>query len=162
MAAEVAAKIGQSVVEKVITESQKAPGSMPTGDSDFAKVLTTKLEAQNEMTKQIINSMGMGPDMNKIHAISAEGLEIKPSQVTVHEEIRTNGKALDLLTDVNRGALQMDGIMELTTSGKRFSPGELLAMQAGMHQIALSIDLTGKIVEQVNTGTKQLLNTNFQ
>lgn len=162
MAVDVTAKIGQSVVEKVITEAQKNTGGGAGESSDFAKILSTKLETQTEMTKQIMNSMGMGPDANKLHSISAEGLEIKPSQVTVNQEIRTNGKALDLLTDVNRGALQMDSIMELTTSGKKFSPGELLAMQAGMHQIALSIDLTGKIVEQVNTGTKQLLNTNFQ
>lgn len=162
MAADPAAKIGQSVVEKVITEAQKNTASVTGESSDFAKVLATKLDTQTEMTKQIMNSFGMGPDMNKVKSLSAEGLEIKPSQVTVTQEIRTNGKALDLLTDVNRGALQMDSLMELTTSGKKFSPGELLAMQAGMHQIALSIDLTGKIVEQVNTGTKQLLNTNFQ
>lgn len=157
---DIAAKVGQSVAEKVMTDAQKGTGG--AGGSDFEKVLTSKLEMQTEMTKQIMNSFGMGPDANKIHSISAEGLEIKPSEVTVNQEIRTNGKTLDLLSDVNRGALQMESLMELTTSGRKFSPPELLAMQAGMHQIALSIDLTGKIVEQANTGTKQLLNTSFQ
>lgn len=156
---EVALKVGQSIAERVVADASKNAASGQY--SDFEKVLTTRLESQSEMTKQIMNAFGMGEE-KKIQAVSAEGLEIKPSQVTVHQEIRTQGKAMDLLSDVNRGALQMDGLMELTTSGRKFMPAELLAMQAGMHQIALSIDLTGKIVEQVNTGTKQLLNTSFQ
>ena len=159
--AEIAAKVGQSIAEKVLTEAQK---NAPTagGESDFQKVLTTKLEAQSEMTKQIMNSFGMGNDATKIKSVSAEGLEIKPNQVSANQEITTHGKTMDLLSDVNRGALQMDNLMELTTSGRKFTPPELLAMQAGMHQIALSIDLTGKIVETLNSGTKQLLNTSFQ
>ena len=164
---DIAMKVGQSIAEKVITEAQKSGGpaggaGSVGGESSFEKVLTSKLEMQSEMTKQIMSQMGMGPETNKIHSISAEGLEIKPSQVAGEQEIRTGGKAMDLLSDVNRGALQMDNLMELTTSGRKFSPPELLAMQAGMHQIALSIDLTGKIVEQFNNGTKQLLNTSFQ
>src|SRR3989338_73779 len=165
--ADIAMKVGQSIAEKVITQAQNGGGSagglsQAGGGSNFEKVLTSKLEMQSEMTKQIMSQMGMGPETSKLHSISAEGLEIKPSQVTVHQELRTNGRAMDLLSDVTRGALQMDGLMELTTSGRKFPPPELLAMQAGMHQIALSIDLTGKIVEQVNPGTKQLLNTSFQ
>jgi hypothetical protein len=159
--AEIATKVGTSIAEKVLTEAQKG-GPLGMGESDFQKVLTSKLEAQTEMTKQIMNSFGMGPESTKIQAVSAEGLEIKPAQVSANQEIRTHGKTMDLLTDVNRGALQMDSLMELTTSGRKFTPPELLAMQAGMHQIALSIDLTGKIVETINSGTKQLLNTSFQ
>jgi hypothetical protein len=159
--AEIATKVGQSIAEKVITESQKN-SPIAGSESDFQKVLTSKLEAQSEMTKQIMNSFGMGADSTKLKAVSAEGLEINPTQVSNNQEIRTHGKTMDLLTDVNRGALQMDSLMELTTSGRKFTPPELLAMQAGMHQIALSIDLTGKIVETLNSGTKQLLNTSFQ
>lgn len=158
--AEIATKVGTSIAEKVLTEAQKN-SPLNGKESDFQKVLTARLESQSEMTKQIVNAFGMGQDA-KIHSVSAEGLEIKSGQVAANQEIRTHGKTLDLLSDVNRGALQMDSLMELTTSGRKFSPPELLAMQAGMHQIALSIDLTGKIVEQVNTGTKQLLNTSFQ
>jgi hypothetical protein len=157
---DIAAKVGASVAEKVLTEAQKN-SPLKGNESDFQKVLTARLESQSEMTKQIVNAFGMGPE-TKLHAVSAEGLEIKPSEITANQEIRTHGKTMDLLSDVNRGALQMDNLMELTTSGRKFTPPELLAMQAGMHQIALSIDLTGKIVEQVNTGTKQLLNTSFQ
>ncbi len=158
--ADIAAKIGTSIAEKVLTDVQKNAPLKGT-ESDFQKVLTARLESQSEMTKQIVNAFGMGSD-TKIHSVSAEGLEIKSGEITANQEIRTHGKTMDLLSDVNRGALQMDSLMDLTTSGRKFTPPELLAMQAGMHQIALSIDLTGKIVEQINTGTKQLLNTSFQ
>ncbi len=156
--ADIALKVGQSIAERIVTDASKGSAAGPY--SNFEQVLTSRLDSQSQMTKQIMSAFGMGED-KKLQAVSAEGLEIKPSQVTVHEEIRTNGKAMDLLSDVNRGALQMDNLMELTTSGRKFSPAELLAMQAGMHQIALGIDLTGKIVEQVNSGVKQLLQTNF-
>jgi hypothetical protein len=161
--ADIASNIVANIAEKVVTESPKASPSVgSTGASEFEKVLTGRLESQSEMTKQIINAFGGGGQEFKPKSISAEGLEIRTSEVTSQQEIRTHGKTLDLLSDVNRGALQMESMMDMTTSGRKFSPPELLAMQAGMHQIALSIDLTGKIVEQVNTGTKQLLNTSFQ
>ncbi len=164
--AEIASNIVANIAEKAVTESSKsAPsvGSAGTGGvSEFEKVLTGRLESQSEMTKQILSAFGGGDQNFKPKSISAEGLEIRTSEVTSQQEIRSHGKTLDLLSDVNRGALQMENLMDLTTSGRKFSPPELLAMQAGMHQIALSIDLTGKIVEQVNSGTKQLLNTSFQ
>jgi len=155
---DLAIQVGKTLTEKVVTEGQKNPAA--SGDSAFSKLLTERLDQQGGMNKEIMASFGLTPE-KEMQAISAEGLEIKASEISAHQEIRTHHKALELLTDVNRGALQMDSMIELATSGKRFTPAELLALQAGVHQIALSIDLTGKILEQVNTGTKTLLQTNF-
>lgn len=161
--ADVALKIGQSVSEKVVSELSK--NSSGLGGSEFEKLLNARLDQmgpQKEMTQKVMESFGMTSEKRApIQAISAEGLEIDPASLTAHQEIRTQGKALELLSEVNRSALQMDHIIEMTTSGRSFSPPELLALQAGVHQIALNIDLTGKILEQVNTGTKTLLQTNF-
>lgn len=162
--ADFAAKIGQAISEKVASEVQK--GSGVVSGSQFEQLLTSRMEQlgqQTDLTQKIMQSYGLAPaeQQPQLKAISGEGLEIRTASITENQEIRTQGKALELLTEVNRGALQMDNIIEMTTSGRSFSPPELLALQAGVHQIALNIDLTGKILEQVNTGTKTLLQTNF-
>ncbi len=154
---EIAMKVGQTVAEKMVTGAPKGPTG---GESDFSKLLTEKLDQSSSMHQKIIESFGLSPQ-KEMQAVSAEGLDIRSDRIASTHEIRTEGKIVDLLTDVNRDALQMDNIIEMATSGKKFTAGELLAMQAGVAQITLSIELTGKAFEQVNTGTKQLLQTNF-
>ena len=155
---DISVKIGQTVAEKVVSEGAKSSPQM--GESDFYKLLTEKIDQQGEMTKQVLESFGMSGDQQaKIQSISAEGLEIQTENVASGQEIRSNGKALDLLTDVNRSALQMEEIIQMTTSARRFSPQELLALQAGLHQIVLEVELAGKTVEQGSNSLKQTLQT---
>jgi hypothetical protein len=155
--ADIALQIG-SVAEKAVTEGAKGPAGQ--GESSFSKLLSERLENTGEMGQAVLKAFGLAPKQ-EIQAISAEGLEIQPAQITVKDEMRTHGKALSLLTDVNRQALQMDSFIELASSGRHFTPAELLALQAGVHQIALNVDLTGKILEQLNGGVQRLLQTNF-
>ncbi len=156
--ADVSLKIGQTVAEKVVSEGAK--NAPKAGESDFYKVLSEKIDQQGEMTKQVLEAFGMSGDKQvKIQSISAEGLEIRTEKVSVDHEIRSNGKALDLLTDVNRSALQMEDIIQMTTSGRKFNPQELLALQAGLHQIVLEVELAGKTVEQGSNSLKQTLQT---
>lgn len=159
MSADLISKVAtQTMTEAVVKEANKPAGQ----GSDFAKLLSSQLNEQTETTKKIMEVMGMGPENQlQMKAISAEGLDIQPSQITVNQEIRSTGKAYELLSAVNRDGLQMDSMIDMALSGRRFSPGELLAMQAGIAQIALTIDTTGKIIEQVNTGTKTMMQTNF-
>ena len=157
---EIATQAVQSAVQKVATEAPKNAPGVAGGGSDFAKLLNQRLEQPNRVNDQILQSFGVSPE-KQMKAISAEGLEIKPESIKQGQEIRSNGKVLDLLTDVNRGALHLESISEMATSGQKFTPAELLGMQAGVAQITLSIELTGKCFEQINTGTKQLLQTSF-
>jgi hypothetical protein len=159
--ADVISTVGKSVAEKALTEGSKG-GAPTSGESDFSKVLNQKMGESDQMSK-VMEALGVGPEKSmQVQSISAEGLEIDPAKLaTAQPEANMSSKTVDMLTDVNRGALQMDNIIEMTTSGRKFNPAELLAMQAGMHKIALEIDLTGKVMEQANTGAKQLLQTNF-
>ena len=161
--AEVISKIGQTMVEKALTESQKSP-AVTQGDSDFARLLNEKLDQTDRsggLREQILQAFGMSQENAPVQAISAEGLEIDPSRIAASQEIRSQGKVLDLLTDVNRGALQMDSMIDLVGSGRNMSPQSLLAVQATLSVNVLQMELTKSIFEQVNTGTKTLLNTSF-
>ena len=155
---EIATKVGQAVLEKALTEGGKGTGATGgAGESNFSKLLTEKLDG-HKISDQISQSFGLSPE-KQMQGISAEGLDIKASQITVNQEIRTHGKALQILSEVNRGALQMEDIMKVATSGKNFSPAELLGLQAGMHQIVLQTEMTMKVAEQGTASFKQINQT---
>lgn len=151
-------KVAQTVAEKTVTEGQKGA----SGASDFNKLLTERLDQHSQMTKQVLEVFGMGPqNQPQVQAVSAEGLEIRPEQITVNQEIRTHGKTMELLTEWNRSGLQMESIGDVLNSGRRFSPQELLGLQAGLHQIVLEVELAGKCVEQGSNSLKTTLQQNI-
>ncbi len=150
------AQATQVALEKAGSETAK-PAS---GTGDFSQLLAERMEQHGQMTQEILQAFGMSPQAASApKAISAAGLSIPTSAIQASQEIRTQGKTLELLTDVNRSALQMDGIVDLMSSGRHFSPQELLALQAGMHQIVLEVELAGKMVEQGASSFKQINNT---
>lgn len=52
---------------------------------------------------------------------------------------------------------RLDGLMR---SGKDFSQGELLGIQAQLYQVSQHVDVLSKIVDQMTSGVKTVLNTN--
>ena len=159
-------KIGSSISEKVIAEAQKQSSGV-SGGSSFAEVLNEKMDKTDRsggLREQILQAFGMGraeAPGAPVQSISAEGLDIEPARISAGQEIRTQGKVLDLLTEVNRGALQMDNLVDLIGSGRSMSPQSLLAIQANLSVNVLQMELFKSVVEQGNTGVKTLLNTNF-
>ncbi len=152
--ADLAISVGQSVAERALTESGK--GGVTSGASPFEKVLTQKLDQTPQLNQQIMESFGVSPE-KQIQSISAKGLDIQ--QISVNSEIRTHGKTMDLLTEVNRGALQMEDMMQLMTSGQKFTGSELLYLQANMHDIVLRTEMAMKIGEQSASSFKQINQT---
>jgi len=57
------------------------------------------------------------------------------------------------------GQGKLDKIIKLATSGKSFSPTELLAIQAGVYKFSQELELTSKVVEKATDGVKQTLQT---
>lgn len=152
----------QVVVEKVVTEAPKGPAA--THGTDFAEVLNQRLEQENQgpgLREQIMRAFGMSPQGNEVQAISAEGLQIEPARISAGQEIRTHGKVLDLLTDLNRDALHMESLVDLVGSSKNMSPQSLLAIQANLAMTVMQIEAWKGCAEGANTGVKTLLNTNF-
>jgi len=129
----------------------------------FAKVL----QENQMMSQELIKSFGLGMEGAKgIQSVSASNVNFDPSKASSvanpELQIQSMDKVGNLLAEVNRGQLQMEGIMEIALSGRKFNPSELLAMQAGVYQIAQEMELTSKVFEQVNSAHKTLWNANFQ
>ena len=64
-----------------------------------------------------------------------------------------------LFGGVMEGQGKLDKIIKLATSGKSFSPTELLAVQAGVYKFSQELELTSKVVEKATSGVKQTLQT---
>ena len=75
---------------------------------------------------------------------------------------RTSGEkrtsVVNILSEVNRNALQMDEMIEIALSGQKFTPESLLAMQAGVLQITLEIEFVGQTVSSAEKARNQLWN----
>lgn len=69
------------------------------------------------------------------------------------------GSMMKMVNDLERGQGVMDNLIQEGLSGKQFSSGELLALQAGMFKYTQELELTGKVVEKATSGLKDTLKT---
>jgi hypothetical protein len=123
----------------------------------------------------MLDSMSAGPEMmdalgigkeagmgsTPATSLSAESFSFDPAQVKVGlEEPKGIDKIVDMLSEVNKGQMQMDNVVnEILYSGKRFSNQELLAIQAHVFHFAQMSELTVKVAEHGVTSVKSVLNT---
>ena len=136
-------KTAESAIEKLSSTASKMPGV--GSESDFSK---------------LIDSMGLSPEKQlSTQAISAEGLDIKTSQVN-GQDMKTNGKVMELLEGANRNALQMDGMIDFLNSGSQINARQMLHLQMCAGEIMVQTEMTSKIAEQGSNSIKTLLQTN--
>jgi hypothetical protein len=60
---------------------------------------------------------------------------------------------------VERAQARLDAVLSAARSGRTFSAGELLGLQAEAYRTAQTVDLAAKLVEQGAQSVKQALNT---
>ena len=59
--------------------------------------------------------------------------------------------------EIEQAHRRLNEIIREVQGGRTFTPQELLGLQAEMHQITLQLEATTKVVSQVVSGVKQLL-----
>ena len=74
-------------------------------------------------------------------------------------KVETSMDITKILGSVINSGTKINKIIELATSGKTFSPTELLAIQAGVYKFSQELELTSKVVEKATDGVKQTLQT---
>lgn len=100
------------------------------------------------------------PQLNKINA-NANTLTDKAAQPVATKEgpSKVTQSLAHMLSGIEKGQGAMDKLIQAGMSGKGFSNGELIAMQAGVYKYTQELDLTSKIVEQATSGLKDTLKT---
>jgi len=156
-------KLATQAINQAAEKSAKDVKPLDGGESPF---------------KQMLDSMSSGPEMmdalgigkepaagsTSANAISAADFQFDPAQTKVGlEEPKGIEKIVDMLSEVNKGQMQMDNMVnEILYSGKRFSNQELLAIQAHVFHFAQMTELTVKVAEHGVTSVKSVLNTQVQ
>lgn len=98
------------------------------------------------------------PQINKVNANTVTD---KGAQPVAHKETssKVTQSIAHMLSGIEKGQGAMDRLIQAGMSGKGFSNGELIAMQAGVYKYTQELDLTSKIVEQATSGLKDTLKT---
>ncbi len=161
-------KLATSAIQQAAKDSVKSAAQpVDGGESPFKKMLDTMNGGSDgtEMAKSmgVGNDSGIGTNSN-MGVISAEGINVNPAELKVGlEQPKGAEKVVDMLSEVNKGQMQMDNLVnEILYSGKKFSNQELLAIQAHVFHFAQMTELTVKVAEQGVGSVKTVLNTQIQ
>ena len=155
-------KLATTAIEQAAKKTEKDIASpLNTSESPFKKMLDG-VSAGQEMTELL--GIGQNNIAGKFDAISAEGIQFNASDAKVGlESPKGIDKIVDMLSEVNKGQMQMDNVVnEILYSGKRFNNQELLAIQAYVFKYAQLTEMTVKLAEQGVSGLKTMVNTQIQ
>jgi len=114
--------------------------------------LLQQLVSQNNPVSQIEQQDPIGQQTKTFKEVLVE----KASKTN---EIKQVDKITTLFQGVMEGQGKLNAIIKLATSGKSFSPTELIAIQAGVYKFSQELELTSKVVEKATDGIKQTLQT---
>ena len=124
--------------------------TLPKMPSITSADLLQQLVASNNPVSQVGQQQQVGKQSFK---------EILAEKASKTNEIQQTDKITTLFQGVVEGQGKLDSIIKLATSGKPFSPTELLAIQAGVYKFSQELELTSKVVEKATDGIKQTLQT---
>jgi hypothetical protein len=97
----------------------------------------------------------------QVNKVSPQALTDKAAQPVAHTEgpSKAMQSVAKMFSHLEKGQGVMDKLIQAGTSGRKFSNGELISLQAGVYKYTQELELTSKIVEQATTGLKDTLKT---
>ncbi len=72
---------------------------------------------------------------------------------------KSSSMVMNMMSNMEKGQVSIDKLINGGLSGKNFSNGELLSLQAGMYKYTQELDLCSKVVEKATSGLKDTLKT---
>ncbi|PTL80694.1 ATP-dependent helicase HrpB [Vitiosangium sp. GDMCC 1.1324] len=108
-------------------------------------------EAVNKTEKAALNKVNTAQQ-----PATARGAEAVSGK---QETNKTGGMLSHVVSELEKGQVNMDKLIKAGASGKNFSNSELLSLQAGMYKYTQELDLTSKVVEKATSGLKDTLKT---
>ncbi len=77
--------------------------------------------------------------------------------VSKKQQAQTPEGLKNLVQEIEHHYGRLQQLIQTLESGRTFSPQELLGIQAQMHELTMQIEVTTKVVSEVVSGIKQLL-----
>jgi hypothetical protein len=148
----------QIAQQKLQEQQVQAPKQ---GAPKFDGVMANKANgvegAQGVNKAQATNQVQQAQSVDK--ASKADKAQIQKHQPNAPVQNKTLSNLAKMIGDMEKGQTTMDKLIRAGTSGKEFSNGELLSLQAGMYKYTQELELTGKVVEKATSGLKDTLKT---
>ncbi|MFY0574325.1 ATP-dependent helicase HrpB [Cystobacter fuscus] len=107
------------------------------------------IDKTNKAAFNKANPAGQEPATAK----GAQAVDAKP------ETSKASAMISHVVSELERGQVNMEKLIQSGASGKTFSNAELLSLQAGMYKYTQELDLTSKVVEKATSGLKDTLKT---
>ncbi len=99
--------------------------------------------------------------LNKVNTAGQEPATARGAEAVTgkQEASKTGGMLSHVVSELEKGQVNMEKLIQAGASGKSFSNAELLSLQAGMYKYTQELDLTSKVVEKATSGLKDTLKT---
>ena len=150
----------ETVLQK--DSSQVAPDT----NKSVTQIADPKLESMRQDLIQRYQSLPK--DAPKVSAVFPEYLDTKTKisdfKSVLSDAYKSVGgipKGSDVQGTFTAVEEKWTNIMGMMSSSKDLSQGELLALQAGLYQVSQHIEVLSKVVDQMTSGVKTVLNTNI-
>lgn len=153
-------KVGTQAVGQAVGDAASS-GAKGNSFQDVMSGMDTQLD-MNELTSALgVDPSDLGSGMGQFQAISAENVAMDPTKLQVGStNVSHTDKVVDMLSEVNKGQMQMDNLLnEVLYGGRKFSNQELLVIQAQIHHFSEMTELTVKVAEQAVNNIRQIQNT---
>ncbi len=143
--------------QEVLQQAQRAVDSTPKQLQDFSEVLNQLDSAgqdgagsaagntiQNDLPALDINQVELPDDLDGIYSDKLE-------------QVAQPGGAERLLAEAQDKYSRLDQMIAELGSGRSYSPEELVGMQTEVHRITFELEATTKVMGQVVSGIKNLM-----
>lgn len=136
---------------QVVTQAQKLVEQTPGQLQDFQQVLA-QLEQQNQ-GGVVQQAAQQGPQAAKIEG-PERAQELYLQKV---DEAKEPEGVRKLLSEVEVGTRRLDELLGELNKGRTFSTQELIGLQAEIQQVSLQVETTTRVVSEVVSNVKNLL-----
>lgn len=156
------AKLNAQALKKAVSKSEQM--NKPLGQGETFKDLLKNMQSSTDFAQKMgVLDNKLDPTGN-MKTLAANDVTFQPHMVV--NEVggpEVSRKVVDMLSEVNKGQIQMDSLInQILYSDKKFNNQELLAVQAHVYHYAQMAELTVKIAEHGIASVKQVLNTQVQ
>ena len=148
-------KQGASKFDAALANKAQGPEQAQAAQATQATQRTDQVrqaEAVNKTEKAALNKVNPAAQ----ETATARGAEAVTGK---QETSKTGGMLSHVVSELEKGQVNMDKLIKAGASGKEFSNAELLSLQAGMYKYTQELDLTSKVVEKATSGLKDTLKT---
>lgn len=118
-------------------------------------------EAHPDSEFQILGGRGAGPITagGPVKAAPTEMSRLAGAGMSSGVSAPGGNMAMKMMGEIEKGQGVLDQLIKMGASGKNFSNGELISMQAMVYKYSQELELTGKVVEKATSGLKDTLKT---